>query len=278
MNINIAIFSIMDGMKKALTVYLIHSLALKMSAIQVFVKDKMAVVAHLVHIDDVRKSFFNDSDFNSENSSGPWRAMLIKDNDGDWGICVATWAGMKAGRPGVVGMIMGNPGYCKLIFKSLRTKMTQTLYLPSKLDFVTKNRKTIWCAKGHYNFSVFDACPMYVDLEKGYMVLHPETEDAVQQVALAFATSMLYLMVQPVPPASALLKVSPISLENSDVEFFVHCGYKILKNIPTNTNLRDKFEYERRHEYLHSGNGGVDGGGGCGSCGGCGGGGCGGGL
>jgi len=29
--------------------------------------------------------------------------MIIKDNDGDWGICVATWRGMTKGKPGVPG-------------------------------------------------------------------------------------------------------------------------------------------------------------------------------
>ena len=32
-----------------------------------------------------------------------WRAMLIKDNEGDWGMCVAVWRGMKKGTPGVPG-------------------------------------------------------------------------------------------------------------------------------------------------------------------------------
>ena len=30
--------------------------------------------------------------------------MLIKDNEGDWGVCVAVWRGMKKGTPGVPGM------------------------------------------------------------------------------------------------------------------------------------------------------------------------------
>ena len=34
-----------------------------------------------------------------------WRAMLIKDNEGDWGICVAVWRGMKKGTPGIPGKI-----------------------------------------------------------------------------------------------------------------------------------------------------------------------------
>jgi hypothetical protein len=29
--------------------------------------------------------------------------MVIKDNEGDWGICVAVWRGMKKGKAGVPG-------------------------------------------------------------------------------------------------------------------------------------------------------------------------------
>ena len=29
--------------------------------------------------------------------------MLIKDNEGDWGVAVAAWRGMKKGQPGVPG-------------------------------------------------------------------------------------------------------------------------------------------------------------------------------
>ena len=38
-----------------------------------------------------------------------WRAMLIKDNEGDWGICVAVWRGMKKGTPGIPGKINSSP-------------------------------------------------------------------------------------------------------------------------------------------------------------------------
>ena len=35
-----------------------------------------------------------------------WRGMLIKDNEGDWGVAVAAWRGMKKGEPGVPGSIL----------------------------------------------------------------------------------------------------------------------------------------------------------------------------
>ena len=37
-----------------------------------------------------------------ENSS--WRAMLIKDNSGDWGVCTAAWKGLTPGVPGRPGI------------------------------------------------------------------------------------------------------------------------------------------------------------------------------
>ena len=45
-----------------------------------------------------------------------WRAMLIKDNEGDWGICVAVWRGMKKGKPGIPGnfLFATNEGIEKL--------------------------------------------------------------------------------------------------------------------------------------------------------------------
>ena len=58
----------------------------------------------------------------------PWRAMLIKDNEGDWGICIAAWVGMEPGRPGKPGTrwerpvkgVAGKPGYFKMLFQNLR--------------------------------------------------------------------------------------------------------------------------------------------------------------
>ena len=32
-----------------------------------------------------------------------WRGMLLKDNEGDWGVAVAAWRGMKKGQPGIPG-------------------------------------------------------------------------------------------------------------------------------------------------------------------------------
>ena len=71
---------VIDGNRKVLSVYLIHSLPLEMSAIQIFYGDKMSVVAHLVGGDTIgyESELHIDTDF----AGLPWRAMIIKDNQG----------------------------------------------------------------------------------------------------------------------------------------------------------------------------------------------------
>ena len=66
-----------------------------------------------------------------------WRGMLIKDNEGDWGICVATWRGMKSGKPGVPGTkghpgtpgVKGNPGHFAMKFVNLRDRSRKPVFV-----------------------------------------------------------------------------------------------------------------------------------------------------
>ena len=39
-----------------------------------------------------------------DNLNEPWRAMIIKDNDGDFSIVLARWVGLREGVPGVPGV------------------------------------------------------------------------------------------------------------------------------------------------------------------------------
>ena len=72
--------SIMDGNRKVLSVYLVHSLPLEMSAIQIFHGDKMAVVAHLVGQETIGHE--PELHLHTDFENLPWRAMIIKDNEG----------------------------------------------------------------------------------------------------------------------------------------------------------------------------------------------------
>ena len=89
--------------ERKLTAYLIHSLPCLMSAVQIFCGDRMAVVAHLVGVDQLgyeKELGMTPSVMKNDKS---WRGMLLKDNEGDWGVAVAAWRGMKKGQPGVPG-------------------------------------------------------------------------------------------------------------------------------------------------------------------------------
>ena len=121
-----------------------------------------------------------------------WRGMLIKDNEGDWGICVATWRGMKSGKPGVPGTkghpgtpgVKGNPGHFAMKFVNLRDRSRKPVFVVLPRE----GRK--------YNFTIDT---LKVNLKKGQVTVAPEEGDMVQHMALAFVTTTLYLLVQPRP-------------------------------------------------------------------------------
>ena len=84
------------GAETKLTVYLLHSLPLRMSVVQVFVGDRMACVGHLVTEATVGRE--RDLGLDDAFANARWRAMIIKDDQGDWALCTAAWKGMKPGQ------------------------------------------------------------------------------------------------------------------------------------------------------------------------------------
>ena len=44
-----------------------------------------------------------------------WRGMLLKDNEGDWGVAVAAWRGMKKGQAGVPGSLSVLKTVCTIV-------------------------------------------------------------------------------------------------------------------------------------------------------------------
>ena len=121
-----------------------------------------------------------------------WRGMLIKDNEGDWGICVATWRGMKPGKAGVPGTkghpgmpgVKGNPGHFAMKFVNLRDRSRKPVFVVLPRE----GRK--------YTFNID---MLKVNLKKGQVTVAPDERDVVQHMALAFVTCTLYLLVQPRP-------------------------------------------------------------------------------
>ena len=91
----------------------------------------------------------------------------------------------RNGRQGVKG-VPGKPGYFKMYFKNLRSGIVEDILMPKGFASQFGPR--------YYRFSINEE-QMHVDLDKGHIMINPETEDVVQNVTLAFVTSMLYLMV-----------------------------------------------------------------------------------
>ena len=79
-----------------------------MSVVQLFINDKMAMVGHLINSDTLafEKKLGLETE---EDLSKPWRAMVLKDSDGDVAVIVAEWVGKVNGVPGVRGR-RGQPG------------------------------------------------------------------------------------------------------------------------------------------------------------------------
>ena len=94
-------------------------------------------------------------------------------------------------RKGVRG-IPGNPGYFKMHFVNLRTGVHEKITLPQNIS----------SSRRRYLFSMTKAASVTVDLDEGSILVHPEksygelNRDVVQNVALAFTVSLLYLVIQ----------------------------------------------------------------------------------
>ena len=120
-----------------------------------------------------------------------WRAMLIKDNLGDWAICLGEWVGMKRGVSNGRRSVRGNPGYFKATICFLRKKAGD-FFSPEKkvvkqLDLTDPNRP-------------FKVGNLTCHLVTGKINIDTKNEkEPLHQVALAFTLSTLYLLVQPRP-------------------------------------------------------------------------------
>ena len=244
---------IVNGMEeKVMSVYLIHSLPLVLSAVQVFVGDKMAVVAHTIGPNTIGKL-----ELDPEFAGVPWRAMIIKDNEGDFGICVGAWKGLTNGVTGVEGtkqieVTPGLPGYFSMIFYNLRSGRVEKIRLPT-----------------HFGKNLLEMENLSVDWDEGLILAKKKDHNVAQNMCLAFVASTLYLLVQPRPDdveamekewneqkmdPSIPLSIPPF-LKNSAMVFLLHSGWKERHKIPSNSTMI--YESKKKRISLDSGYGGY---------------------
>ena len=170
-------------------VKVVHSVALRQSAVQLFVGNEMKIVSHIVGIDTIG---FEDigycSTANAMETEHNWRAMLIKDNLGDWAICLGEWFGMQRGISNGRLSVRGNPGFFRVTISFLRkTAGHYGRKVVKHLDLSDPNRP-------------FKVGNLTCHLETGKIHIDTTKEqEPFHQVALAFTLSTLYLLVQPRP-------------------------------------------------------------------------------
>ena len=251
----------------------------------------MAVVAHSVGEDTIGTEK---------------RGMLIKDNDGDFGLVTGVWTWVEEGKKGIPGTrnrrgVPGKPrthGFCSIMYTNLRDK-NKTLVL-----------------EYHPSLEILNIKGLQVNLKSGKITILKNEPHVLQNICLAFSVCTLYLLVQPRPEDTgmieeqfgrAMAKVQkersrgknfpipqiPPFLQNKDKPILEYCGWKHKEQIPSNSTISIYRKQNRRFPYYpgvfwgygyydgahDSGSGGDGGGGGdeigggdFAGCGGCGGG------
>ena len=213
----------------------------------------MAVVAHTVGPDTMGE--IPQLELNTTFADTAWRAMIIKDNEGDWGVCVAAWKGVKKGVPGVKGTankrgtpgVPGHPGYFLMIYLNLRTMQTQRVRLNST---------------SHTQFVDLDE--LQVDWNKGNILVRKSCANGhiAQNICLTFVTSTLYLLVQPRPEdveqaeqawvrhktfASQQSLITPSFVRNAAIILLLYSGWREYKKLPSNSSVF--YESRRQDKY-----------------------------
>ena len=258
-----------DGTRH-LTVNVLHSLQLSLSEVHVYAGTKMSMVAHLVDSNTIDPSwYFQCSQLKELNSSMrflessldlPFKTMIVKDSEGDMGICFAKWVGFQPAVPpqGNTRGKMFSSGNFKFWFYDLRNNKLNEVTLN---DLVRGPVLQLWNGsqinflKGEFSF------PAYTTNSKVY-----------ESVALAFIISTLYILVQPRPRNLKFFdltgRINNAPYFNNKRILLLNCaGWPIYKDLPSNANLKLGGNSAPGGSSPSGDQGAC---GGCGGCGGCG--------
>ncbi|XP_052779826.1 uncharacterized protein LOC128217046 [Mya arenaria] len=174
---------------------LLHSVPLLMSAVQVFFQGRITAVGHLVGSDQVPlPSQLSDSKkIFSLNPEEGQRALLIKNQTGDWGLIRGQWTGFRKHQPAIAATkgkkakkeVPWSPGTLSVSFYKCATGAWQHLTLPYQQE--------------NYKFNLQDA---HVDLRTGTVEINSESNEVAENLALAFSVALLHSLCQPryLPP------------------------------------------------------------------------------
>ncbi|KAK6993978.1 glycine-rich domain-containing protein 2 [Biomphalaria glabrata] len=166
------------------TVRMIHSEPLLMSAIHVFYGDKLTVVAHLVVGDQLPlpSSVIDSKRCVTLNPKEGQRAVLIKNNFGDWGVAVGWWEGFQRRSAGRKGSL--SEGHLEVRFFHLGT---------NKWHFVSFDRLYSLAT------SKFDIGDCVVEFDSGFIEINSERCEIAENLGLIFSVALIHVLCQPRP-------------------------------------------------------------------------------
>ncbi|XP_067930110.1 uncharacterized protein [Watersipora subatra] len=261
------------------TARVIHSQPLLMSCVQIYFRDRMVAISHLVGTEQLPEDdnmiIKSPQTVVTLRRREGERAMLVKTSQGDKAIIFGHWANMVKGVPGTWyrRCVRGNPGNLKVRISN-------------------RDNKGVWRNQPSHNIfgNSLTVGDMKVDLTGKVEIGH--AADVGEKLCIAFSIAVLTCLCQPPPPGLAppvnanQLGVQPpppryrhifrgtravAYNDGASLAFVAAAGWMMAS--PSN--------YYLHHHYIHSGlhaagcagacaGDGRDGGGGCGGCGGCG--------
>ncbi|XP_062595714.1 uncharacterized protein LOC134257087 [Saccostrea cucullata] len=234
----------------------IHSLSLMTSVVHVFYLDKLSVICHMIGPDTLpTPSQVQSSNENPPITLSPQegeRAMIIKNNEGDWAILVGRWTGVRKGEPGVIATkqnagrtATGSPGHLEVMMYTLPTvgKRSKMVFYNEQLSYDFKVKPESFIAD-------FSKCTLNIS-----------PKDSAENIALVFCINILQALCKP--------------LGNGDVGILetTYGDQNKWDDLPFKEKLGRSWDKAEWGVEDGDGDGGGDGGdgGGCGGgCGGCG--------
>ncbi|ELU08152.1 hypothetical protein CAPTEDRAFT_208874 [Capitella teleta] len=173
-------------------VKVIHSKPLMTSALQVFHQEQMIAIAHMIGNDQLpQPAMSQENKYPTLDYSEGERALLIKDNIGDWAIVVGKWIGFEKAVPEAPGIpqsmvsnavptvpgVPGSPGKLSASVYYLRDTSANKIYYRSEF--------------------AYEVGDIQVDAAQSKITLLPKCSAIGQNICLAMSVGLLHDLCQP---------------------------------------------------------------------------------
>ncbi|GFO43937.1 glycine-rich domain-containing protein 2 [Plakobranchus ocellatus] len=241
--------------KVVFTVRMIHSEPLLMSAVHVFYGDKLTTVAHLVVGDQLPLpiSVGEPKKCVTLNPKEGQRAVLIKNNSGDWGVAIGWWEGFQKRTTGRKGS--GSEGHLEIRF----------FHLPGrKWHYVSFDRLYSLAT------SKFEIGDCVVEFDSGFLEIGSHRGELAENLALIFSVALIHVLCQPrpadwnprlsspprAPPGEDQPAQSQLPRLGGSEEIALLLAAGVLVATPCNHAIRNLFK-RKKQQFAGAGMGGI---------------------